>query len=179
MKVYERKDLATRAVFFAVATQVWPLLVVVTLLLVAGVAWSISSGEKVPAEMSWWFFKLAAIGLVGSFALHESAHVMVLRRIETVTHLAVDRTTWRLSIFPFGALSARQVVGVAVAGPLCCVLVGSVLWLSALDRTLAWWYLVHGVFLLPLFGDGRSLLSGLRGRGTRLAVVDQPGGSGL
>jgi hypothetical protein len=149
----------------AVAAQVWPLLAVLGALLVAGVAWSVGSGETAPAGMAWWLFKTGAIGLVGSFALHESAHAVVLRRIDTVTHLALDRRAWRFSIVPVGALSARQVVGVAVAGPLACVLVGAALWLSVLDRSMAWWYLMHGVFLLPFFGDGRSLLRGVRGHG--------------
>ena len=127
--------------------------------------WVITSGDSMPAKIAWWFFKAAALGLVGSFALHESAHVMVLKRIGAVTHLAIDRTRWRISIIPFGTLTARQVVRVAIAGPLSCVGVGSALWILGLDRSLAWWYLAHAIFLLPFFGDGRNLRRGLRGRG--------------
>jgi hypothetical protein len=132
-------------------------------LLAASLIWFTRSGDSAPTKIAWWFFKTAAVGLVGSFALHESAHVMVLKRIDTVTHLAIDRTRWRISVVPLGTLTARQVVGVAIAGPLSCVVVGSALWISR--PSLAWWYLAHGIFLLPFFGDGRSLIAGLRGRG--------------
>lgn len=127
--------------------------------------WFIKSGDSTPARIAWWFFKAAALGLVGSFALHESAHVMVLKRIDSVTHIAIDRTKWRISIIPLGILTDRQIVRVAVAGPLSCVVVGSALWILGLDRSLAWWYLAHAIFFLPSFGDGRNLCRGLRGRG--------------
>jgi hypothetical protein len=140
------------------------LLAFLSFLLAASLAWFISSSDSVPVEIAWWFFKAAAVGLVGSFSLHESAHVIVLKRIGTVTHLAIDRTAWRISIVPAGALTARQVVGVAVAGPASCVAVGFALWISSPDPFLAWWYLAHGIFLLPFFGDGRNLFNGLRGR---------------
>lgn len=150
------------------AAQVWPLLAFVGVLLVAALVWSLDSGNSVPAEVAWFLFKTAAVGLVGSFALHESAHVVALKRIDTVTHLAVERTAFRTSILPIGELTARQVVGVALAGPLSCVAVGGALWLSNLDPSLTWWYLAHAFFLLPFFGDGRSLYRGLRGRGAVL-----------
>ncbi|MBP2329748.1 hypothetical protein JOF56_010133 [Kibdelosporangium banguiense] len=146
----------------AVAAQVWPLLVFLGAFLAIALAWLARSGDSTPAEMAWWLFKAAALGLVGSFALHESAHVMVLKRIRTVTHIAIDRMAWRTSVLPQGTMTGRQIAGVAIAGPFFCVVVGAVLWASRLDRSLAWWYLAHGVFLLPFFGDGRSLRQGLR-----------------
>lgn len=145
----------------AVAAQIWPLLAFLGVLQATALAWFARSGDSVPAEMAWWPFKAATLGLAASFALHESAHAMALKRIRTVTHIALDRTAWRTSVLPVGTMTARQTVGVAVAGPLSCVLAGAVLWVSALDRTLAWWYLAHGVFVLPIFGDGRSLVRGL------------------
>lgn len=131
----------------------------------ASLVWFLSSGDRATVGLAWRFFTLGVVGLVGSFALHEVAHVMVLKRISTVTLLEIDRTAWRVSIVPHGALNARQVVVVALAGPAACVGLGAILLIVDLDRALAWWYLAHGLFLLPFFGDGRSLISGIRGRG--------------
>jgi hypothetical protein len=162
-------DIRVGAVAVLVAAQVWPLLAFLGALLAVAVVWSLDSGNSVPVVVAWFLFKTAFVGLVGSFALHESAHVMALKRIDTVTHVAIERTAFRTSIVPLGVLTARQVVAVALAGPLACVAVGVALWMTDLDRSLAWWYLGHAIFLLPLFGDGRSLFSGLRGRGAVLA----------
>ncbi|QXJ22889.1 hypothetical protein AGRA3207_003965 [Actinomadura graeca] len=151
-----------RAVAAAVVLQVWPLLAFLGGLLAVALAWFASSGDGVPAEMAWWFFKAAALGLAGSFALHEVAHVVVLKRLPHVTHIAIERTMWRTSVIPAGTMTALQSAGVAVAGPSSCVIVGAGLWSMGLDRALAWWYLVHLVFLLPFFGDGRNLVHGLR-----------------
>lgn len=162
-------DLKIRAVGRAVAVQVWPLLAFAGVLLAAALLWMARSGDPVPAEMAWLLLaKPAALGLVAPFALHESAHALVLKRIRTVTHIVIERTVWRTSVIPEGTMTARQTALVALAGPAACVAVGTVLWLPGLDRSLAWWYLAHGVFLLPFFGDGRALLHGcLATRGRR------------
>jgi hypothetical protein len=156
-RIYNRKDLAIRTVVVTVATQVWGLLVFLGIFLAIALTWLARSGESTPAEIAWWLFKTSTLGLVGSFALHESAHVMVLKRIHTVTHIAIEQTMWRMSVLPIGTMTARQIVGVAIAGPFSCIIVGTVLWVSDLDRSLAWWHFAHGVFLLPFFGDGQSL----------------------
>jgi hypothetical protein len=146
-----------------VAAQVWPLLAFLGVLLTAALAWFASSGDHVLAEMAWTLlFKPAALGLVASFALHESAHVIALKRIRTVTHIVIERRAWRTSVLAEGTMTARQTAAVALAGPLSCVAVGSALWLSGLDRSLAWWHLAHVMFLLPVFGDGRALWHSLR-----------------
>jgi hypothetical protein len=150
-----------------VAAQVWPLLALVAVLLLASLAWLFSSGDYATARVAWALFRTATLGLVGSFALHESAHVLVLKQVRTVTHVTIDRTAWRTSILPSGVLTGRQVVGVAIAGPFACVAVGLALWTTDLGSSLRWWYLAHGIFLLPIFGDGRSLCRGLRGHGLR------------
>ncbi|MEU6970007.1 hypothetical protein AB0A71_20160 [Kitasatospora aureofaciens] len=144
------------------AAQVWLLLVLLGTLLVVALGWFLRSGDRVPAELAWWFCKSAALGLVGSFALHESAHVLLLKQVGSVTHIAVVRTALRISVIPVGAMTGWQTVRVALAGPGSCVVVGVVLWATELDPVLAWWYLPHGLLLLPFFGDGRSLARGLR-----------------
>ncbi|MCZ4122370.1 hypothetical protein [Streptomyces sp. H39-S7] len=145
------------------ATQVWPLLAFVGVLLAAALVWFALSGDRVLAGLTWaLLFKPAALGLVASFALHESAHVIVLKRVRTVTHIAVERTMWRTSVIPEGNMTARQTRVVALAGPSACVIVGAFLLLSGLDRSLAWWHLAHIAFLLPVFGDGRALWRSFR-----------------
>lgn len=163
--VYDRQDFPSHAVIAAIASQVWLLLMFLGALLAASLVWFFKSGDSMPAKMTLWFFKMAIVGLIGSFALHELAHAMMLKRIEAVTHIAIDRTAWRISIVPRGTMTARQVVNVAIIGPVSCVAVGSALWISNLDISLAWWYLAHGIFLLPFFGDGRNFYNGLRGHG--------------
>ncbi|MFJ6944948.1 hypothetical protein ACISU4_09895 [Streptomyces wuyuanensis] len=151
-------DLKLRAVAWAVAAQVWPLLALAGAFLAAGLAWAARSGDRVPAEMAWAVLvKPGVFGLVASFALHESAHVLVLKRISTITHITIERTAWRTSMIPHGTMTARLTAVVALAGPAGCLAVGALLWLSGLDRAVAWWYLGHVVFLLPFFGDGRAL----------------------
>jgi hypothetical protein len=146
-----------------VAAQVWPLLAFAGVLLAVALAWRVRSGDPVPAEMAWTVLaKPAALGLVVPFALHESAHALVLKRIRTVTHITIERTAWRTSVIPEGSMTARQTAVVALAGPSACVAVGALLWLPGLDRSLAWWYLAHIVFLLPFFGDGRVLWHSFR-----------------
>lgn len=122
------------------------------------------SGDAGPALLAWWVCEPAVLGLVGSFTLHESAHVLALRRVRTVTRVAIERTAWRTSVIPEGTMTGREAAGVAAAGPLACVLAGLLLWLPDLDRALAWWYLAHLVFLAPCFGDGRALFGALRRR---------------
>ncbi|WP_282697177.1 metalloprotease family protein [Streptomyces sp. CC208A] len=151
-------DLRPHAVARAVAAQVWPLLALAAVFQAAALLWMARSGDRVPAAMAWTLLtKPGVLGLVASFALHESAHVLVLRRTSTVTHITVERTAWRTSVIPHGTLTPRATALVALAGPTACAALGALLWLSALDRALAWWYLAHLVFLLPCFGDGRAL----------------------
>lgn len=140
------------------AAQVWPLLALAGILLAAAWALWMRSGDPVPAEMAWMVLaKPATLGLVVPFALHESAHAFILKRFGTVTHITIERTAWRTSVIPEGTMSAQQTAVVALAGPSACVAVGALLWLPDLDRSLAWWYFAHIVFLLPFFGDGRAL----------------------
>lgn len=112
-------------------------------------------------DLALAFARTVAIGLVGAFALHEVAHVLALRRVDTVTRIVVERTAWRLSIIPVGTVGPRRAAAVAVAGPLSCLLVGAALGVSGIDVWLAWWFGAHLLFLLPVFGDGRTLVSSL------------------
>lgn len=55
-------------------------------------------------------------------------------------------------------------------GPLFAALIGIVLGFFPLTADLRMWYLLHLVFLLPFFGDGRALLLGLRTGGSTVEV---------
>lgn len=120
----------------------------------------------VAGDASW--FRLAVpvsafmiAGVVGSFIVHEMAHAVVLHLAPGVEGFEVERTAWRFSVIPYGCLTARMDACVAAAGPLSAAGVGLVLlpvWAPG-----AWCYLVHVVFLLPFFGDGRSVVRYLLG----------------
>ena len=156
-------DLKISTIGRTMAAQVWPLLVLAGAFLAVALVWMVLTGDRVPAEMAWLLpAKPATLGLVAPFALHESAHVLVIKRISTVTHITIERTAWRTSMIPEGTMSPRQTCVVALAGPSVCVTVGVLLWLPDLDRSLAWWYIAHIVFLLPFFGDGRAIQNSLR-----------------
>lgn len=136
----------------------WPLLAFAGVLLGAALVWMIRTGDSAPAVLAWGqLAKPAVLGLTVPFALHESAHVLALKRVPTVTHIMIERVAWRISVVPSGTMTARQAASVALAGPGICVMAGTLLWISGLDRSLSWWYLAHALFLLPFFGDGRAL----------------------
>ena len=161
-----------RTVAWCVIRQVWLLLAFVAGLLVAAGGWFATSGDPVLVEIAWWMVQTAAVGLVGSFVVHETAHVILLRRIAGVTHIAIGQTLWRFSVMPVGSLTAAQTAGVAAAGPLACVTVGALLWSITPISSLAWWYFGHALFLLPVFGDGRCLVTALRAATRTSRVAD-------
>jgi hypothetical protein len=146
----------------AVLTQVWPLLALLGVLVTLALAQAVASGDRVLLDWAVGLFLLAAVGLAGAFALHEAAHVAVLRRAPGVTHIAVERTWLRLSVVPVGELTAGRAAVGAAAGPLSCVGVGALLWSCGAPTAWVWCYLAHGVMLLPVFGDGRVLLRSIR-----------------
>lgn len=110
-----------------------------------------------------------AVGLWLSFAIHEAAHLAMLSKVKGVA-AQVDFKLLRVSVVPYGTMSGWQIVCVALLGPLVCVAIGIGLALAVPDLQLQWWYLGHAVFLLPVFGDGRSLIKGLVSRGRLVRV---------
>ncbi|GGM38830.1 hypothetical protein [Microbacterium saperdae] len=97
-------------------------------------------------------------GLWASFAIHELGHAVVLGTAPGVSAITLERTSLRLSVTPHGSILGRDAFLAAVLGPLCCVAIGLLLWALAPQSFLHIWYLVHGVFLTPLFSDGRTML---------------------
>lgn len=162
MRVWRREEIRPWHVLGAVLGQAWPLLAFLGALVVAAWLWSSRGGDPFVVELFWSLFLVAAIGLVGAFALHETAHVMALSRVATVTQIAMEHTWLRVSVAPVGVLTPGQTAGVALVGPLSCTAVGGVLLVLAPQSSLGWWFLAHAVFLLPVFGDGRALVRAAR-----------------
>ncbi|WP_431074477.1 hypothetical protein [Microbacterium phyllosphaerae] len=107
-----------------------------------------------------------ALGLGGSFAMHELGHLTVLSRARGVTAFTLQRSTWRISIAPHGQITRRDAALAALAGPGICVVAGGILWLVVPELQVHGWYLAHAVFLVPVFNDGRILLAAMRARST-------------
>ncbi|WP_353355015.1 hypothetical protein [Intrasporangium sp. DVR] len=132
------------------------------LLVGAAAVWFAASGDGSLVDVAAAFGRTVVVGLVGSFAVHEVAHVVLLRRIPGITHITLERTSFRFSVVPVGTLTARQVGLVAVAGPGACLLTVPAWWVALPGSGLAWWYAAHVVFLVPVFADGRLLLASVR-----------------
>jgi hypothetical protein len=156
-----RPELTVRGVALAVAAQVWPLLLFASLILAAALSWAAVSGDTPQLPVAAWIFTAATAGLTASFALHECLHAAVLKRMNTVTAVTLERTWGRISLVPHGDMTGWQAAAVAASGPVGCVLAGALLALHEATRPLSWWYLGHAVFLLPIFGDGIALIKGL------------------
>lgn len=160
---YPRAELRVLRVAWTVAASVWPLAAFLGLLAVAALAWWGHAGDPGFVLLALLCAKTGMLGLVGSFALHESAHAAVLKTLPGITAITVETGAWRISLIPEGTITRAENALVALAGPLSCAVVGAGLWLTGIDRALAWWYLLHLAFLLPVFGDGQALWRSLRG----------------
>ncbi|WP_229052236.1 hypothetical protein [Aeromicrobium sp. Leaf350] len=155
------------AILTATAGQVWPLLALLGTFAAGGSAWWVTSGDPSLVRLAAELLLVAVVGLVGSFAVHESAHLLALRRVPTVTAVRLERTAWRLSLHPEGRMTRRHVVLVALAGPGACLGAGLTLAAAAPESSLRWWFAAHAVFLVPPFGDGRAVLRAILARDPR------------
>ncbi|WP_199042028.1 hypothetical protein [Glycomyces salinus] len=160
---YRRDELRVARVAWTVAASVWPLPAFLALPTLAALAWWAHSGDSGFVLLALLCGKAAVLGLICSFALHESAHAAVLKALPGITAVTIETGALRTSLVPEGTLTRGENALVALAGPLSCAAVGAGLWLTGLDRSLAWWYLLHLAFLLPVFGDGQALWRSLRG----------------
>lgn len=116
-----------------------------------------------------WLFDLAGqvsvfllAGVLASYLVHETAHLAALALCPGIHRIDVQCTYWRFSLVPEGEMDARAALLVALAGPGTCLLIGSLLLVIDPFPGIAWCYLAHVVFLLPVFGDGRTALSSAR-----------------
>ncbi|MFS0912157.1 hypothetical protein AB3M89_10225 [Microbacterium sp. 179-I 3D2 NHS] len=102
------------------------------------------------------------VGVWAGYAVHELGHAAALSRSPGVTALTLERSLLRVSVVPHGSLSGREAFIGAVSGPLSCVAIGAVLWMLVPQVHLHGWYLMHAIFLTPVFADGRVALRSLR-----------------
>lgn len=122
--------------------------------------------------LTLWSILLLAHAILGawlSFIVHECGHIMSLAGIRNL-RVSVEVNLLRVSVIPHGEMTGWEIVRGALAGPLSCMSIGVLLLLIVPDLQLHWWYLLHGAFLLPLFGDGRSLIKGVLLRRERATV---------
>ena len=121
------------------------------------------TADPVLFQMSLWLL-MHTICLLGSFLVHELFHVVGMRLFHGISHIVVSAGVLRFSVIPVGSLYGWQIVIVAVLGPGSSCLLGAVLALLTPSSLLQCWFLLHAIFLLPFFGDGRSLILGIRER---------------
>lgn len=118
------------------------------------------------------------LGLWASFAIHELGHAVALGTTPDVSAITLERTSLRLSVTPHGSILGRDAFLAAVLGPACCVAIGILLWALVPQSLLHVWYLAHGIFLTPLFADGRTMLRSLTGWSARLPLPGPGVGAG-
>lgn len=101
-------------------------------------------------------------GIVLPFTIHETAHFELMKRLHVPAK--VERKLWRISIIPLRDLQPIEQIKIALAGSSITGGIGGVLLFigyivnSGILIILAYFYLMHFVFLLPCFGDGRAIL---------------------
>ncbi|MEZ2389888.1 hypothetical protein AB6813_10120 [bacterium RCC_150] len=81
---------------------------------------------------------------------------------------------FRFSLIPLGKLDGWKIGIIAVLGPSSSCAAGVAIALLSPDSFLQYWFLLHGMFLLPFFGDGRSLIIGLRNRSRLISLTGPP-----
>lgn len=134
---------------------------VVVIALAAGVWWveSADTGLLIAAV------QIALIYLIGvllPFFLHEWAHAWVALHAPGVRAVDVESTLLRISVRPKGTMARRHMLRGAIAGPGICVVIGAAAFINGaalVGAAFVW----HGIFLTPVFGDGRVMLRALLG----------------
>lgn len=101
-------------------------------------------------------------GVLCSYLIHETAHLAALAFCRGLRRIDVQCTSWRISLAPQGDLDPRAALLVAVAGPGICLLIGTLLLIGSSASLIAWCYLAHVIFLIPFFGDGRTIVVTIR-----------------
>lgn len=130
-------------------------------------------GDSALLQVGLWLL-LHVLCLLGGFLVHEWFHIVGMRLFHGVSHVVVSAGVLRFSIIPVGRLYGWQVAAVALLGPGASCLVGGLIALLIPSSTLQYWFLLHAIFLLPFFGDGRGFLFGIR-RWARLVGLRAPG----
>lgn len=137
------------------------------------IIWTTSIGVPGLAEPLIRLLVQALGGLIAGFLIHEVAHLAALRIwVPEVGTIALEVTALRVSLKPRGRMTGWQMVTAATAGPGACVIAGMIVWVLPVAYGLQWWYFFHLVFLIPIFGDGRSIVRGLQ-LGTEVSCLGE------
>lgn len=131
---------------------------------------SVAAAAPALAQLTGAFLMHALGGLLASYVVHESAHAALLRRVTGLHAVEVITTFARFTFAPKGALRGRDIAMIGVAGPVAALAAGAALLIFVPVWGLHWWYLGHVMFLLPVFGDGKSILVGARSWSRRVTL---------
>jgi len=153
---------AVGRVGWAVVVSIWPLYAFLGVVTIGAASWLAVHGDPGLLLLVLQFWKIAVVGITGSFVAHECAHAVVLSRLDGVSRIDVESTPLRISLRPSGQVSRAGAALAAIAGPATCVALGCLMWWLTDEHLLAVIHLGHGAFLLPPSGDGRVLLTALR-----------------
>lgn len=109
----------------------------------------------------YWF------GIVLSYGIHEYLHGMFLKK-EGAMEVWLYTGLFKFSVCSFEFMSAKSEMLVAISGPLCCMILGVLIYIlsSICDGSMTLYiisaiYLIHGINLLPIFGDGKVFFKAL------------------
>lgn len=147
----------------------WPLLII-SILAITCLVLGIISNDTVLIHVVLLLLTHTLVGCLASYWVHEAAHAYVMRLFKSIEDVYLTAGAFRLSLTPTGSLLGWQVAVIALAGPCAAAAVGGVLKLILDDSALYLWYLLHLLFLLPMFGDGKSLIIGLRAWSTPISL---------
>lgn len=113
-----------------------------------------------------YFSLILFVGVIGSYSIHEYVHILLLRR-NGVSQVNVGSSFLKFSIIPDKQLRGKELIIVAVSGPIVCGLIGGISAIIALLsgslflKILAMIYSFHLINLIPVFGDGKMFIKGL------------------
>jgi hypothetical protein len=138
--------------------MVWPVLAILVVGAAAGLAVWRATGDASVLRLAGVFTMHLLAGLLGSFVVHETGHLLALGRCQSVSAVVVERRLLRISLQPRGELLVGEACAVAVSGPGASATVGGILVIFARDLGIHYWYLAHLLFLIPPFGDGIAIV---------------------
>lgn len=109
------------------------------------------------------YYAVLSIGLVISYLLHEYSHIIVFKIINKTGEMTIEKNWHRISIVPSYKVSGKNLIFVAISGPLICGFIGFLLLFSPylIIQIVGGFFLVHLLFVLPPFGDGMMMIKGI------------------
>lgn len=109
------------------------------------------------------FVKHFYFGLVAGFLIHEIAHALLLSiTMRELKDIRTESSFARFSIIASGRSTGRGIFVTAMGGPVAAAAFGFFMNVVSPNFDLFAWYFLHLFFLLPLFGDGRAIIFGIR-----------------